>query len=311
MTPICRLTMSAVLLVPLADNNWKPIPEDPKETRDVRVVRIGLETEESKLIENATLTAELKKRCLEVLRNGVKQTDEFWPSIHAAEGLTQVGYGDEVRAVFGERLKAEKDGNRRIGLAREMFRAGDKDKATIILDLLSDPIVDVRVHAAESLYKIGTIGDGKLLKEALAQKEEAALRMMAAGALAKAGDTEAMGFLRQALADPANRHYAAWFIGRLGDKSDLPALRELVKAETKPSERSFGEHALACLGDAAGREMMIANLNSPDVDIRSQAAEHAGISKVTQAVKRLTALLDDPKLDVRLRAAQALLLIGR
>jgi sialidase-1 len=255
--------------------------------------------------------AELKNRCLEVLRNGIKQTDDFWPSIHAAEGLTQAGHGEEVKAVFGERLKTEKDGNRRIGLAREMYRAGDKDKAAIILDLLSDPVVDVRVHAAESLYKIGAIGDGKLLKEALSQKENASLQMMAAGALAKAGDSQAMAFLRQALSDPANRHYAAWVIGRLGDKSDLPALRELVMTETKPTERSYGEHALACLGDAAGRAALVNNLNSPDVDIRSQAAEHAGINRMTAAVKRLTALLDDPKLDVQLRAAQALLLIGR
>jgi sialidase-1 len=259
----------------------------------------------------AMLTPEQKKRCLEILRKGVHQTEEFWKSVHAAEGLTLAGHAGEVKAVFAERLKTEKDGNRRIGLARELYRAGDKARGVVILELMNDPVADVRVHAAESLYKIGEIGDGKALKQAFAQPEPASLRMMAAGALAKAGDKDAMNFLRKSMSDPANRHYAAWFLGRIGDQTDLTSLRDLVKAETKVMERSFGEHALACLGDPAGKEALVKNLKSADAEVRALAAEHAGISGTAAAAKALLALLDDPVLDVRLRSAQALLVLDK
>jgi sialidase-1 len=270
-----------------------------------------LEKKESKPMANAALTPELKKRCLETLRAGIKQTAEFWPSIHAAEALMLSGHGDEVNTVFAQRLKTEKDGNRRIGLSREIYRAGDKSTAKTILELLADPVADVRIHAAESLYKIGEVGDRQLLKKALAQTENSSLRMMAAGALGKSGDADAITVLRKSLANQGSRHYAAWILGRIGDQTDVPALRELVKTETKPMERSFAEHALACLGDVAGRKSLVKNLKSPDATIRALAAEHAGISRTTGAAGTLTELLDDAVLDVRLRAAQALLMLSK
>ena len=41
------------------------------------------------------LSDETRARCLEVLREGLK-SDDFWPSMHAAEGLTLGGHGEEV-----------------------------------------------------------------------------------------------------------------------------------------------------------------------------------------------------------------------
>ena len=42
-----------------------------------------------------TLDTATRERCLEVLRKGL-HGDEFWPSIHAAEGLILGGCGDDV-----------------------------------------------------------------------------------------------------------------------------------------------------------------------------------------------------------------------
>ncbi|HTN02138.1 MAG TPA: hypothetical protein VL132_09685, partial [Planctomycetaceae bacterium] len=60
---------------------------------------------------------------MQVLRDGFK-SDEFWPSMHAAEGLTVAGYGAEVRQALPARIPAETDDQRKCGLARELVRAG-------------------------------------------------------------------------------------------------------------------------------------------------------------------------------------------
>src|SRR5262245_49447607 len=71
------------------------------------------------------LSPQLRDRCLAVLREGFN-SDEFWPSMHAAEGLTLAGRQEEVLAMLGERLKAETDDAKRCGPARELIRAGDR-----------------------------------------------------------------------------------------------------------------------------------------------------------------------------------------
>src|SRR5258708_4851159 len=124
------------------------------------------------------LTLELRRRCLDVLRQALKgKGDEFWPAMHAAEALTQAGQGKEVRAALAERLKTEKDARKRCGLARELVRAGDRTRVAILLEILGKPERDAQVHAAESLYKIAEIGDGELLRKAMGRDDKVALQM--------------------------------------------------------------------------------------------------------------------------------------
>ncbi len=63
-------------------------------------------------------------RCLAVLREGLR-SDEFWPAMHAAEGLSRSGFGDEVQRALEPKLSEENDDQHRCGLARELVRAGD------------------------------------------------------------------------------------------------------------------------------------------------------------------------------------------
>lgn len=293
-------------------HSWNAIPSDSTETNSVWVVRVTLDQKKEKPMTGGRtgLTPELKQRCLDILRKGLRNhADEFYPAVHAAEGLTLAGHGDEVKEVFGPLLKTETDGKKKCGLARELARAGERDKAAIIVALVSDTAANV--NAAESLYKIGEIGDGKALRQAYAQTDNAALRMMAAAALAKKGDAEALAFLRKMLADPKNSMYASWALGRIGDQSDIAAIQKLIALEKRPFEKAFGEQALATLGDAGGKAALARHFKAENVDTRALAAEAAGHAGAVELVPQLIGLLDDPVPDVRYRAAQALLMLER
>ncbi len=92
-----------------------------------------------------TLDAATRDRCLEVLRAGL-QSDEFWPSIHAAEGLTLGGCGREVIEFLKPKLSTEKDDQHRCGIARELVRAGDRSYTDIMLEILAGE-ADARSYA--------------------------------------------------------------------------------------------------------------------------------------------------------------------
>ena len=59
--------------------------------------------------ETITLDDSTRDRAVEVLRSGLAQEDPemFWVSIHAAEGLTLGGYGDEVIAYLEPKLQTD------------------------------------------------------------------------------------------------------------------------------------------------------------------------------------------------------------
>ena len=254
----------------------------------------------------------IRQRCLEVLRGGLA-SDEFWPAMHAAEALTLAGFGDEVRRALSPRLPKETDDQRRCGLARELVRAGDTANAEVMLDVLAKADTYGHTHAAESLYKVGQIGDGKLLQAAMRQQELPKLRMMAAAALARSGDTGVLALVRGYLDDSEsdNRKIAAWILTRLGNASDIDPLRKNLKRETAAEPRAYVEHALACLGDAEGRQALAKNLAHAEPAVRIYAAEIAGHCGATDLRAQLEKLLADPVLDVRVRAAQSLLLLAQ
>lgn len=145
--------------------------------------------------DSLTLEPVIQQKCLEVLRSGL-HSDQFWPSIHAAEGLTLGGYGDEVIAYLEPKLPLEKDDQQKCGFARELVRAGQRKHATIMLKILAGDDDYGHIHAAESLYKVNIIGDGKAMRRAFEQTNNLRLRLMSAAALARQGDKSAFEFLR-------------------------------------------------------------------------------------------------------------------
>ena len=64
----------------------------------------------------AQLAPAVRQRCLTVLETGLR-SKEFWPSMHAAEALTQAGRGEVVLNALKGRIETEKDDQRKCGLA--------------------------------------------------------------------------------------------------------------------------------------------------------------------------------------------------
>ena len=252
-----------------------------------------------------------RQRCLAVLREGIDSA-EFWPAVHAAEGLTLGGHAAEVRARFGPRLERETDDQRRCGLARELVRAGEGDRLAMLLAILTAADPHGHVHAAECLFKLGDIGDGVGLRDHLKRTEDPRLRLMAAAALARVGDQAALRQLRDMLqdGDPEVGRLAAWALGKAGSAADIAPLHDRLVRATDESTRAFVQHALAELGDPRGLDAVARNLDSADPQVRAAAALCAGEARVPGAAGRLTGMLADPSLDARVRAAQALLMLG-
>lgn len=255
------------------------------------------------------LDPSLRQRCEKVLRDGLK-SDEFWPAMHAAEALTLAGHGREVLDALAKRNEA--DDQKQCGLAREAVRAGDRTKLAVLLAILDRSGSNGHTHAAESLFKLAEVGDGNKLRAALAQDDDMRLKLMAAAALARCGHPTALDAARKRLADPdvEVRKVAVWVLGQLGGASDVEPIRTQWKKETDALAKAYFAHALALLGDADGRKALGQNLTSSSPAVKTYAAEFAGYCRAVEFRDALVKLLDDPTLDVRVRAAQSLVALS-
>lgn len=258
-----------------------------------------------------TLEVATREKAAGILREGLR-SDDFWPSIHAAEGLTLAGYGDEVKAYLTPKLPGETDAQHRCGLARELVRAGDKSQVAVLADVLKSPDPYGHTHAAESLYKVYEVGDPAAMRRHFEQDGDIKLKLMAAAALARHGDLEAIRVIRENVNsdDPDALRIAAWLLGRIGNRDDIEPLRSRLPDAKDPIVRAYLEHALAALGDPAGMKALGRNLDSSDPAIRTYAATFAGDAKAIQFGPKLEEMLDDPHPDARYRAAQTLLFLN-
>ncbi|HND55855.1 MAG TPA: HEAT repeat domain-containing protein, partial [Pirellulaceae bacterium] len=263
------------------------------------------------------------------LREGLA-SGEFWPAMHAAEALTYAGLGTEVREALWPKLPNDADDQHRCGLAREIVRAGDRRALPVLFGVLAKADPYGHTHAAESLYKIAEIGDGRALRKLYQDTPDIRRKLMAAAALARCGNADAHDFIRVHVAHetPEARKIAAWLVTRLD--VDLTAaarspqsavarsrdalvakLRERMAAETDVVTRAYQAHALAALGDADGLRQLELNLSHADNEIRTYAAEMVGHVRAASLQAKLIEKLADPWLDVRSRAAQSLLLMAQ
>ena len=270
------------------------------------------EPEKSASVSSFNFPKATRDKCLTLLRQGMRSS-EFWPSIHAAEGLTLAGHGDEVRSFLEPKLKTERDDQKRCGLARELVRAGDWQKAAIMLDILAGKNPHGHVHAAESLFKVGEIGNGRALRGAIAETENVTLKLMASAALGRCGHSASMAFLREKVtdSDPDVSRIAAWVLARIGDPSDVKNIRTNVATAKDNVARCFYEHAMAALGDREGLQALEKNLSSDDPAVRTYAATFAGDARAVSVAEKLIPLLDDSNIDVRVRAAQSLFVLSK
>ena len=253
-----------------------------------------------------------REKCLAVLRGGLRG-DDFWPSIHAAEGLTLGGYAPEVIEFLTPKLPDEKDDQRRCGISRELVRAGERSNTSVMLSILAGDDDYGHVHAAESLYKVVKIGDGVAMRRAFHQDDNLRLKLMAAAALARCGNPKAIQVLRTMLRheDPEILRIAAWILGRIGDSSDIPRIRQELPRCQEELLRAYLHHSLAALGDKDGLSALAANLKNADGAVRTYAATFAGDARADNVADSLRYMLDDPHPDAAIRAAQTLLFLSQ
>ncbi|MDA0591277.1 MAG: exo-alpha-sialidase [Planctomycetota bacterium] len=259
------------------------------------------------------LSPDEREHCRLILVEGLL-CDEFWPSIHAAEGLSIGGYGETVRKHLEPKLLTTLDDQQRCGVSRELMRAGDRLKAGIMLSILAGKDDFGHIHAAESLYKLEEIGDGVAMRRAFEQSDNLRLRVMAAAALGRCGNPQAMAFLRaEVLSHEDSEIYklAAWVLGRIGDASDIPLLKKHLKRCPDELTRAYFQNSLATLGDADGLKALAASLTSEDPAVRTYGATFAGDARALGLKDALWKMLDDPNADTRYRAAQSLLDLSR
>ena len=245
--------------------------------------------------------------------NEAIHSEDFPTAIHAAEALTRAGRAHEVTGPFTQRLANETDDRKKCAWARELVRAGDESKLGVMLEILSKPDPYAHIHAAESLYKVGGMGDGNALRAAMGKGRDPILQIMAAGALAKHGDRGAMRMLRARLTDPdlETGRIAAWVLGRIGGPADIPALRSGARRSNDDLTRCYFEHALAALGDAEGLKALERNLTHEDKLVRAYAATFAGDAGAVAVAPKLVPLVENAVMDVRVRACQTLLVFDR
>jgi sialidase-1 len=259
-----------------------------------------------------TLDAATRDRCLEVLRAGL-QSEEFWPSIHAAEALTLGGYGKEVIECLEPKLSTEKDDQHRCGIARELVRAGKRSYTDAMLKILAGEATHGHTHAAESLYKVIEIGDGVAMRHGFQQDEDVRWKLMAAAALGRCGNPDALVFLRNSLEskDLEVLKIAAWVLGVIGDSSDIPRLKKQLPRCEEEVLNSYVNNALALLGDAEGLRTLKQNLTHSNPEVRTYAANFAGDARAVGTAETLKKMLSDPYPDATYRAAQSLFVLAR
>lgn len=276
---------------------------------------LGACSEDPPPVTRMKLSQAIEGKAITVLREGLRLTDEenFWVSMHAAEGLTLAGLGHEVIEYLEPKLATENEARRLCGIARELVRAGKREHVAVLVEVLSRPDPYGHTHAAESLYKVDEVGNVAIMRERFEKGDDISLRLMAAAALARQGDTEALDFIRESRDgdDPDGLRISSWVLGVIGDESDIEPLRKRLTDASSPVIRGYLVNSLAALGDPEGLTLLARDLGNPDPLIRTYAATFAGDAKAYSTQPQLEVMLDDPFPDARVRAAQTLLQLSQ
>ncbi len=153
------------------------------------------------------------------------------------------------------------------------------------------------------------MGDVTILEQSTDPVHNGRLRVFAAAALTLTDRANMKPLIREALNgnDPAARYIAADVIPIIGDRdTDVPTLIDKKDLASSDFENLYFVRALAIFGSDSARKELVRFLKHPDPTIRSRAAFAMAEAWHVDHTDQLIALLDDPALSVRVRAAQAL-----
>lgn len=258
------------------------------------------------------ITGNTHTRCIQILKEGL-QSNEYWPSIYAAEALIQANFEFDAQPVLESRLQNEVDSRRQAGYLRALLPLAPNGSLIQLQNIVlgSDPAASVL--AAEAMFYYGRIGDPGILDQIVQNTTNGRLKVYLAAALTRADRANFRDLIREELSgnNPANRYTAADVIPLLGKPDqDVAILLDMQDLASSDFEQFYFTRALAMFGVLSARQNLGTLLNHSDVTIRSRAAFAVAESWLLEEVTTLVKLLDDPTLSVRVRAAQALLTLS-
>ncbi|MCE5186883.1 MAG: hypothetical protein LLF76_12235 [Planctomycetaceae bacterium] len=229
--------------------------------------------------------------------------------MHAAEGLTQTGDPNIVIQSLSTMLATEGDDQKRCGLAREILRAGDESKISVLVEILSNRESNGRTHAAENLFKVQRIGDLELMIECANDTHNPSLQLWALANLIKSDHMEYLPMLRQFLNSQSTfeRAMAAYLLGQLGDKNEIDRIKEGAEQTADLDALFFYNAGVIYLKDSDATEKLKTYLDDENKTIRALSAYTVGSLVICSCQQKLITLLDDREEDVRIRSAHALL----
>jgi HEAT repeat protein len=226
----------------------------------------------------------------------------------ARDRLSALASALGLSARYVAQVRAASSWSERANAATVLGQLGVAEAVPALLAALRDPHEDVTVKeaAAEALGRVRDPAAIPVLIDELRVVDEFSSPRVA-GALASFG-APAVEPLRHAILEsdaPATRAWASRVLGMIGDASATAALVDRLQ-DPHEQVRASAAEALGRLGGPRALHPLVDRaLRDPTPHVRAQAAASLGKLGEAGALDALTAALDDPNYDTRIRALEA------
>jgi HEAT repeat protein len=212
----------------------------------------------------------------------------------------QLGFVEEERRKLTDRRWA-----RRVDGAEKLGRMMSRRPLPDLVQLMRDPVSEVRIRAAKALGAIGGLEAVESLLAALRDTNRwSTLRI--ADILAQLGQAAVEPLLHEfpRLPGPA-RVPAIDILGRLHSPEAVPLLVSLLH-DADQNARARAAHSLGLIGDPRAASQLVAALGDEAWPVRAMAAKGLGMVPGTEGIPALQTALADREWWVRSNAADAL-----
>ena len=251
-------------------------------------------------------------KSLQILREGL-HSDEFMPSVYAAEAMIDAGYGFEAIPVIREKIKKEGVDVYRARLARALVKGRQQDGIILLQDIILGNDEEAQIESLKGLFYEVSVADTSIVGNVIRSTENNAIKLYALGLLHITEKGKNIDAVRAGLADsdPRVRIAAADIISFIGSsEQDTSQLIANLPNATSEIEKFSTLRALALLDHSPSRENLPQLTRSPDPSMRAMATYAIAESWLVEHAETIYPLLDDPSLAVRVRAAQSLLILN-
>ena len=251
-------------------------------------------------------------KSLQILRQGL-HSDEFWPSIYAAEALIDAGYGFEATPVLYDKLESEGYDVYRASIAKALIKSNEQEGIVILQDIMLGNNEQAQLESLKGLFYEVTAADTAIVGNLTRSTESQEIKLYAQALLHITEKQKNADQIRGSLSsqDPSIRIATADILAFIGSsEQDTTQLETSLIAANTELEQFHMLRSLAMLDHNASRERLPQLTRSTDPSIRSEAALAIAEAWIVDQVDVVYPLLDDPSLAVRVRAAQALLTLN-